>query len=448
MNHRGWLQRSISAIGCTGVILGFLVLSGIRRINAAEGDPVAENGPANDDADQEPQFELTEDVRQALLPLFRRIAESNVTRVTVEMLNDSLVNGSVVDSSRGLFQIASRKPNDFTIYLKETDRRTRLYSDGNQMIVALAPDSYVKLPEPMELQDVVTSVPVIMGPYPEPILALSMAGVDPAISWVGGMEVIEVADRANFADGRPAIHLVGRQADGVAWDLWISNDDSPEPLRMLFDLTPMLIQSQKMPIPAGYSQQIRYDFKSFRTSGDLQDSLFRYTIKPSATQYDSVDQYYNEQQLSGEKHPLVGETAPNFRAADLNGKVIDSRQLKGRILVIDFWASWCKPCLEAMPMIEAVTKQMRDKNVVMLSINTGEQKQAVQKFYRDEKITIPTLLDPEGKIADGFKADRIPQTTIVDSNGIVTDVLTGFNNSDDAAERLKAAIERALEPKR
>ena len=390
-------------------------------------------------------FVLQDDVREALLPLFKRVNSAKVTRTTVEMLNDSLIAGREVDRRGGVFQIASQAPDKFTIYLKEAERRTRLYCDGKSLIAAMTPEAYVELGDAVDLQSVVTNVPVIMGAYPEPVLALSVAGVDPAISFLGGMESLVIADRDPFGDGKiPAIHLVGTQADGVTWDFWIRSDDQPQPLRMLVDLTPMMLQSGKLKVPGGYSQQIRYDFLSYRTTGKVDTSLFSYKVKPEAKKYASIADYYREQAEAANVHPMVGKQAPAFRASTTTGKIVDTRKFRGKVLVVDFWASWCKPCLEALPMIEEVTGSF-DDSVRLLVVNTGETRKKVAQFVQQEKLVTGTLLDEQGKIADGFQADRIPQTTIIGRDGKVFKVLEGFSNSEDAGERLRSAIQAALD---
>ena len=422
---------------------------------AASGDAPKKQASASKATEQtdapDPGFQLTENVREALTPLFRSVHDAKVSRATVEMLSDSLMNGRVVDQRKSVFQIASKVDDSgvgkFTVYLKEPDRRTRLYGDGQTLIAAMAPDAYVRLGEAPPLQQLVTDTPVILGPYPEPVLSLTTAGVDPAVSLVGGMSSLRIADKDAFesADEEriPAIHLEGIQADGVVWNLWVSDDGQPRPLRMLVDLTPMLIASRKMNVPAGYSQQVRYDFLSYRLDGDVSDSLFRYEPKPGATEFESVEAYYAGEEPEPAVHPLEGESAPMFRAADLNGNVLDTRRLRGRILVIDFWATWCEPCLEAMPMLQSVTKGYEKDELLWLSVNTGESREEVKAFYDKRRWIYPTLLDPAGKIADGYQADRIPQTVVVGVDGKVQSVLTGFSDDEDSAKRLRDAIEAA-----
>lgn len=418
-------------------VLGLLIPVGSGKILVAQDAPTEDRKP--------PGFVLGDEVREALFPLFKRVNSAKVTRTTVEMLNDSLVSGREVDSRRGVFQIASQTPNQFTIYLKEPDRRTRLYCDGENLIAAMTPEAYVELGEAVDLQSVVTNAPVIMGTYPEPVLALSIAGVDPAITFLGGMESLVIADRDDFGDDKiPAVHLVGTQADGVTWDLWIRSDDQPQPLRMLVDLTPMILQSGEMEVPAGYSQQIRYDFLSYRTSGSVDPSLFKYEVKPEAKKYSSIANFYQERAEQADVHPMVGQKAPAFLASSTKGGVVDTRQFSGKVLVVDFWASWCKPCLEAMPMIQEVASSF-DDSVELLVINTGQPRQEVREFLAEQKIELESLLDEQGKIADGFQADRIPQTTIVARDGTIVRVLEGFSNRQDAGDRLRQAIEEALD---
>jgi hypothetical protein len=101
-----------------------------------------------------------------------------------------------------------------------------------------------------------------------------MAGVDPAISYLGGMKSIEIVDREAFSGDVPAIHLRGVQSDAVTWDLWIATDETARPLRLAVDLTPMLVASDQVQIPAGYAYQLRFDFLSWRVTGEIDETLF------------------------------------------------------------------------------------------------------------------------------------------------------------------------------
>lgn len=414
-------------------------------------DPKTKNGSAEKQSSQAKQkesrtpaaepdekaFVLTDDVRDALVPLFSSIAKADVSRATVEMLADSLVSGTVIESQKSTYQIASVHPNQFTIYLKEKEQRTRIYSDGESMVVALAPDAYFRLPQSMTTQDAVSALPVPMGPYPEAVMALTLAGVDPAISLIAGMESLEIVDREDFRGKIKSVHLRGVQADAVTWDLWIQTGDTPKPLRMLVDLTPMLMASGQVQIPKTFSYQVRFDFLSWRVTGEVDESLFAYEPAKGAKEYESLDDYYESIAGVVGEHPLLGKPAPRFRTETLEGEEFDSISLKGKVIVLDFWATWCKPCLAALPVLKKVTDQYADKDVVLLALNTGEEAEKISEFLEDNDLDIGNvLLDTKGRISDGFAADAIPQTMVIGKSGAIESVHVGFAGAESVTKRL------------
>lgn len=409
-----------------------------NKTPAKQGDAkqLAESAP-DAEAPNEPTFALTDDVREALVPLFSSIAKADVSRATVEMLADTLVGGSVVESQKSTYQIASIHPNQFTVYLKESEQRTRIYSDGKSMMVALAPDAYFRLPEVLNTQQAVTELPVPLGPYPEAVLALTLAGVDPAISLIAGMKSIEVVDRDDFRGKVKAIHLRGVQADAVTWDLWIQVGDQPKPLRLLVDLTPMLIASGQLQVPESFSYQVRFDFLSWRVTGEVNQDLFVYKPSKDAKEYESLEDYYESVAGVVGEHPLLGKPAPRFKTTTLAGEAFDSKSLADKVVVLDFWATWCTPCLAALPILQEVTDEFADKDVVLLALNTGEEKEKVEAFLKDEKLDLKNvLLDSHGKIADGFAADAIPQTIVIGKSGAIESVHVGFAGAEALKQRL------------
>ena len=386
-------------------------------------------------------FQIREEVEQVLVPLIESIRDAEVSRVSVEMVSDALMSGQVVSHQKATFQIAAKKPNRYTIYLKEAEQRTRVFRDDKMMLVAMAPDAFFKIKEPLSIQEAVTNLPVPLGPYPEPLLALSMASADPAISLIAGMRSINVVDRKPFKGKIPAVHLRGVQGDLVVWDLWVTDEKPGKPLRMLLDLTPMLKASDQVHVPEGYSHQVRYDFLSWRVSGKIDHSLFTFKPASNAIQYDSLEHYFDSVAGATGYHPLLGKPAPAFIAKTFGKKPYDSRRLKGRIVVLDFWATWCAPCLESLPILKKVTDEFAKKNVVFIAINTGEEIEEVRKFLKKEQLPISVLLDPDGKIADGFVVDAIPQTVVIGRDGFVEAVHLGFADEESLVERLRDELE-------
>ncbi len=386
-------------------------------------------------------FVLPPEVRDAMLPLFKAIADADASRVTVEMTAESLSGAQIMDSQTAIYQIGSMAPNKFTVYMKEAEQRLRVYCNGTEMIVAMSPEAYFRAPEPIQTQQAATEIPVPLGPYPEAVLALSLAGVDPAITLLGGMKSVELVDRGKFRGEVPAVHFKGLQDDGVSWHFWITQEDAPKPLRLLVDLTPMLKATQQTQFPESYSYQLRFDFVSWRMSGEVDENLFTFTPSKDAVEYESLDDYYASIAGAVADHPLLGADAPVLSAQTLDGKRVDSEKLAGRVVVIDFWATWCAPCVESMPVLDDVCRKYADKRVVFLAVNIGESAEKARAFAKEQGWKSTLLLDPDGKVADAYKIDAIPQTVIVGPTGKIQSVHIGFDGEASVRERLTRELD-------
>ncbi|MCO8122242.1 DUF2092 domain-containing protein [Stieleria sp. TO1_6] len=264
----------------------------------ADQDPVAAADDAADDvADDAPAPDpLTEQAIEALAPLLDQIVTAKSSRSTVELSVDTVVDGAVISSQTSIYQIASTAPGSFTIYLKEDARRTRIYCDGKTATIALSTTAYTTLDAPIPMQRAVFELPVPMGAYPEPVLALTLAGVDPKLTLTTGMKSVRLVDREKFRGETPAVHFTAVQDDDVKWDLWMTQDKVPQPLRLLVDLSDMLRANGGLDLPAGYRYLLRFDFKSWRINQENDPSLYQYKLVEGAEKFDSIADFHNAQQ--------------------------------------------------------------------------------------------------------------------------------------------------------
>ncbi|WP_413432400.1 redoxin family protein [Crateriforma spongiae] len=414
-----------------------VLLAVLRPAIAIADDPKTQTPSEVAESDVD-LFELDQEVQSALFPLFEAISQSRVSRSTIQLTTETTVGGRVVDAQVSTYQIASKTPDQFTVYLKETDQRTRIFNNAEKLTVALSSDAYVEFDEPISIRQAVDGLPVPMGPYPEPVLAMTLAGYDPAIALVGGMKSIQLVDRAPFRGETPAVHLKGVQDDLVQWDLWLLDRENElqRPLRMIVDLTDMLRSNQQMKMPAGYRYQLRFDFLSWRISGDVDEKLFTYQPPNGAKKYPSVDTYFQSLAGISKDHPLLGKDMPEFASVTLDGKGVRSQDLKNKVVVLSFWATWCTPCLESMPTLQSVTERYEDKDVVFYAVNVGESADKVVGFLSEQPWQVPVMLDAEGEIADAFKADAIPQRILIGKSGKVESVQLGYQGAEALEHQL------------
>lgn len=229
---------------------------------------------------------------KTLEPLFRQIRDARTSRVTIELSSETIIDGAVVSRQPSTYQIASAAPSSYTVYLKDAQQGTRIFCNGRKTTIALSPTAYTNLDQSTSMQESVLQLPLPMGPYPEVILALSLAGVDPTITLTTGMKSILLKDREKFRGETPAIHFTGVQDDDVQWDLWMTQDKQPKPLRLLVDLSKMLRANGDLEMPAGYRYLLRFDFKTWRLNNRTDPTLFEYTPTKGAKEFESVESYY------------------------------------------------------------------------------------------------------------------------------------------------------------
>jgi peroxiredoxin len=138
-------------------------------------------------------------------------------------------------------------------------------------------------------------------------------------------------------------------------------------------------------------------------------------VSSSFTAERREDEFYSKIRIN----PIRGnKIAPDLSLKDLNGKELEIKQFKGKVVFLNFWATWCGPCKEEMPGMEFLHRQFKEKNFVLLTISVDyEGIKPVQDFMNKHQYTFPVLLDPKGETLDLFEVKGIPTTFLIDKKG-------------------------------
>ncbi|MEZ4334614.1 MAG: TlpA disulfide reductase family protein [Myxococcota bacterium] len=139
----------------------------------------------------------------------------------------------------------------------------------------------------------------------------------------------------------------------------------------------------------------------------------------------------------------AGDRAPDFSAPALDGKGnVALAPYRGKVVYLDFWASWCAPCLKAVPEIEAIRKEFAGKSFQVVAVNLDQQPKKALRFLEKNPVGYPSASDPKGRLPQQFGLETMPTSYLIDGDGVIRYVHRGFQRGDGKA--LRAEIQKLL----
>ncbi len=121
----------------------------------------------------------------------------------------------------------------------------------------------------------------------------------------------------------------------------------------------------------------------------------------------------------------VGKLAPTFTLSDLNGKRFDLKSLRGKVVFINFWATWCPPCIEELPSMEMLNNSIPESSFQMLTILYNDKAEIAEAFAKKQGYTFPILVDPNTTVGKTYGITGVPETYIIDPEGILREKFLG-----------------------
>ena len=123
--------------------------------------------------------------------------------------------------------------------------------------------------------------------------------------------------------------------------------------------------------------------------------------------------------------PKEGSNAPSFELLGLDGKTHTLEEYEGKAIVLNFWGSWCAPCVKEMPALQAQWEKWKDQDVVIVGVNVGEDQMTVENFVKQVAIDFPIIMDPERKAVRSYGISPLPTTFFINAKGKVDSIHIG-----------------------
>jgi thiol-disulfide isomerase/thioredoxin len=189
--------------------------------------------------------------------------------------------------------------------------------------------------------------------------------------------------------------------------------------------------------PPGREGEVRQShevvFERMALGAPVPDTLFTFQ---APADWRKVRQF----QPPGQQHAdLTGQEATDFTLPDLSGASHTLSKLRGQVVLLDFWASWCGPCRMTMPMVDKLANEFRGKGLVVYSVNLRESPAVAEGYIKKRGLSLPVLLDERGDVAGKYQVVSIPSLVIVGRDGKVASHMVGAHPEEDLREALSDA---------
>jgi peroxiredoxin/outer membrane lipoprotein-sorting protein len=167
----------------------------------------------------------------------------------------------------------------------------------------------------------------------------------------------------------------------------------------------------------------------------VPESLFAFTPPASAREVSAAAA------TEAQSSPILGAEAPDFTLPDAGGHPVHLRDLRGKVLVVDFWATWCPPCRAQMPILQQMQKELAGQGLVVLGLDVGEDAATVSAFAKQQSYTFALLVGAEPDVSAKYYVEAYPTTFVVDRQGRIAYRDMGGDSPDKLRSAVKAALD-------
>lgn len=373
--------------------------------------------------------------------VLRRTADfyKNAKSIAVEIEREQKIGGLSVKYP---VTVAFERPNRITLRMENGPSDFTIVSDGKKMFISIAGlKRYTESNAPDSLDDLSTN-PLVMGLL-NGTMIIELCADDPYAKLMEGVKSAKHVG-VETIDGVKLHHLAFEQ-EQVDWEIWIPIAGDPTIRRMTADLSKTMAN-----LPAGVQLknqkfEMIENFKNWRVNQAFDAKTFVFTPPKDAQKVENLLDLPEAGEEEGPS-PLLGKSAPDIDLRLLEkGNFRLKEHRNSHVVMLDFWATWCPPCVRELPILAEVAKEYKDKGVVFCAVNVQEEPKEIRDFLEEKQLDLPVALDSAGKVGKAYNANAIPLLVLVDKKGIVQSVHVGF--APDIKKILKKELDTLLEGK-
>jgi thiol-disulfide isomerase/thioredoxin len=324
------------------------------------------------------------------------------------------------------------------MHMKSSADEAEMFSDGTTKSVYLVTNKqYIQEKAPSSRETLIGLMPGGMMGLGSMWLAGFLSNDKAMLDQLTGIEYVgQEKDEADASGKTMLDHLLLHYRE-FDLDVWLQTGDKPLLQRFRMDLAKSVGQVQGH--GAAPNVTVAFQFSNWQPEVKIADERFAFTPPDGVTRYEPASKDGAEDESA-----LLKKPAPDFTLGLLDGSKLNLAALKGKkIVILDFWATWCGPCRMAMPVVAQVAKEYANRDVVLYAVNQRETPEQIRAFLEKAQLEVSVALDRDAKVGSVYGANAIPRMVVIDKNGIVQAVHAGMSPAlkDDLTEELNGILE-------
>lgn len=399
-------RKPTSCLARRGVAIVCLAITCSALCKAEEKQPNAE---------QQPKIDAAADARvRAMSKFYGQLDSFSVSAVhTMEMQQAEDDEQTYSDERR----IVVQQPNRIAV-TAVGDSEGAVVCDGEQLFAHWpSAERYLLGDAPATLAEVLRSEAAMMMGAGR--TAVQLAGGDSYEQFMTGVRKLALLTPEQVE--KVTCDRLEMTQESAKITLWIEQGERPLLHKMRWEIEVDLPDADfQMP-----SQVVTYS--DWKIDQPIDEATFAIEVPEDA---ELVDTFRIADPSADGPHPLVGAEAPDCELTLLKGGSQKLAELEGeKVVVLDFWAQWCAPCVEALPSVDKVATKFADRDIAFFAVNLGDEPDSVREFAEKQELKLPIAVDAKSELATLFDANSIPMTAIIDKQGTVQVVHIGFGGN-------------------
>lgn len=348
-----------------------------------------------------------------------------------------IVAGETDRTNQEVFEIRMAAPDRYAVEMVKPQPEFWVRSNGEKTMTYVMPmGRYSVSSEAGGVSDFAASRIASMMGNGVGGLVFSLLGGESAATVIEGTTESEYLGEETI--GETPMHHCRYTTGELNWEAWFAQGEAPLVRRVTPDLSAMAGRSPAAAEFENFSFTLTFEFKDVDAQSALPEDTFALDAPEGAEQVEDLFAPPEEP-----PHPLLGQSAPPFQATNLEGEPIDlGDQLGEKVIILDFWATWCGPCVAALPRVNEIAKQYEQQGVAFYAVNEAETVEKVQQFLENQELDLPVAMDPDGEIGANYRVEGLPTSFLIGKDGKVQVVHVGVPSD---ADRLKEMLTGELD---